>query len=130
MNLQLNKVYSFDTLVPSLLGATFKNATVIGMIDYQTALNYINPDAMHARIFPYLPTGTVNDPTKYTYIIFKLESDIKTVLAYPWINETSIRLATTEYLKVTIKNAGPNDTVKIRNALVSLGYTELQFELS
>ena len=129
MNLQINKTYTFNSLAPSILGTTFKNVTVIGIIDYQTATNYIVPDAMHANIYPHLPVGTPSDPTKYTYYLIRSENGSKTVLAEPWIDADSIVVSSSEVIKITINNVSQSDVSKIRNTLTLMGYSDFTLDL-
>lgn len=118
---ELNKRYNFNTLAPSLLGATFKNATVIGIVDYVTASSYINPDAYAANIYPYLPVGTIRDPKKYTYILLVSEIGIKTAIAWQWIDPASVVLVASTTLTITVVDVPVGTSEQIRDALLLLG---------
>jgi hypothetical protein len=123
MNFNINKSYSFKTLAPSVLGASFKNFKCLGIFDYNTAAQYINPNERHAQIYPLLPAGTSNDPTTYTYLLFQSPSGVKTVLALEWIDSASVSLLTYSSLAITVPNAGSADVKKIRDMLVIMGYS-------
>lgn len=120
-NFELFKSYNFSTLAPNILGNEFKNAKVIGIIDYATASGYINPDSYSANIYPYLPTGTLRDAKMYTYILFVSEIGIKTVLAWQWIDPTSIEEVISRSLSITVNDVSVGDSERVRDALLSLG---------
>lgn len=123
MNLLLNKVYTFSTLAPSVLGATFSNVKVEGIVTYSEAIKNIPVDSMHANIYPLLPAGTPANYKDYIFVVIRSAANIKTTLAYPWIDEQSVRLVTKTSLQYNIVDAGEEDKVKIDKFLKSLGYT-------
>lgn len=125
MSLQIGTIYNFNTLVSSILGATYKNASLVGMVNYAGALKYINVAQMQANIQPLLPSGTPTDATKYIYYIFKLQDGSQFITADQWLDATSIVPVTTTTLTVVITGAGPADITPIKNALVLLGYSNL-----
>lgn len=126
--LEIKKTYNFNTRAPAILGASFKRAIVLGIFDYNIATNYITPETRHANIYPYLPTGTVDDPKEYAYILIQTESGDKTCLALPWIDESSVTLVATRTLRITAKADDPLVDTKIRDALLLLGVTDLTIE--
>ncbi len=118
--LAINKHYSFSVFANSILGTNFKNAKLIGILDYTTALKNANIELLHRQIYPYLPPGTVQDQTKYTYYLFSYNGG-KIVLADVWILTESIQ--ETEGLNYTLRLnniTSPQMTV-IRNQLRLLG---------
>lgn len=121
-NFKLNTAYSFNTHAPALLGSRLNNATVLAVMDYTLASQFIQPEASHANVFPMLPAGTLDNPKSFSYILLRTESGERTVLAYPWIDESSIAEVTSQSLTVTIQNASAEDATKIRTALVLAGF--------
>jgi hypothetical protein len=122
MNLLLNKVYTFNTLAPSVLGATFSNVKIEGIVTYSEAIKSIPVDTMHANIYPLLPPGAPANYKDYIFVVIRSAANIKTVLAYPWIDETSVRLITKTSLQYNIADAGEEDKIKIDKFLKNLGY--------
>lgn len=120
-NFVIGNAYTFNTRAPSLLGAIFENATILGIVDYDIATTFRNIDLDHKRIYPLLPSGTVDNPKKFTYLLIRTESGEKTVLAYEWIDVSSITLVDSVTLTVTIPNANSSDATKVRDALALLG---------
>lgn len=122
-NFDIDKVYTFNTRAPALLGAQVTRATLKGIIDYSVAVTFINVDLQHRKIYPALPPGTVNDPKKFTYLLFKTESGELTVFAYEWIDDTSIEVVDSTTLTVTLPGVSNSDANKIRDALNLIGFT-------
>lgn len=127
---ELDSVYNFNTRAPAILGADFKKATILGILNYKLASNYINPETSHANIFPYLPEGTPKDPKSYTYILIRTESGENTVLAMPWIDETSITLVVNKTLVITVNDITNNDATRIRDNLLMMGFTSFNIAVN
>jgi hypothetical protein len=127
---ELNSTYNFNTLAPAILGSGFKNVTVLGIIDYTTALKYTSPETNSVNVLPYLPIGTPSDPKKYTYILFKTEAGAKIVLALPWIDQTSVIVVQHQTISVVLNQVIASDVTKIREALVLLGFTSFTITVS
>lgn len=126
---KIGNVYNFNTLVPTLLGTEFKNVSVLGLIDYTTACSIINVDLMHRKIYPLLPPGTVDNPKKYTYLLVMTESGNKTVVAYPWIDASTIVLVDSVTITVTLANRNSTDAAAIRDAITLLGFKDFTIEV-
>lgn len=128
-NLSVGSVYTFNTLAPALLGAIFKNATLLGIVDYTTACRFINVDLMQRKIYPLLPPGTLDNPKKYQYLLVATESGNNTVVAYQWLDPSTIQQITSVTVVVTLPNRSSSDTVAIRDALALLGFTGFTIEV-
>jgi hypothetical protein len=121
----IKKSYSFDVYPSAILGTDFKNVTVLAIMDMDSASQIIDTAAAHVSIYPYLPSGTPNDPSKYTYIKIKTSSGITTVLAVEWIKENTVTDVTSTSATVKIGGINPEDISRIRNALVANGFNNL-----
>lgn len=122
-NFAIGKVYNFNTKAPSLLGISIKNAKLIGIFDYNTALTHDNILLKYRQIYPLLPAGTPNSPETCIYYHFKSESGEKIVLADQWIEESTIEVVEHINFKVTFNQASLQDISRVRDALNALGYT-------
>lgn len=122
-NFEIDKVYTFNTRAPALLGAQVTRATLKGIIDYSVAITFLNVDLQHRKVYPALPPGTVNDPKKFTYLLFRTESGELTVFAYEWIDDTSIEVVDSTTLTVTLPGVSNSDANKVRDALNLIGFT-------
>ena len=119
---ELNSVYNFSTYAPSILSNDIKNALVLGIFDYTVASQFVSPSTKHATIFPYLPVGTIDDPTKYTYILFKSEAGTKEIFALEWINQSTITKKSSLTITVTVTGAQNGDEQIIRDSLILLNF--------
>ena len=129
-NFSIDKVYTFNTRAPALLGAQVTRATLKGIVDYSVAVTFINVDLQHRKIYPALPPGTVNDPKKYNYLLFKTESGEMNVFAYEWIDDTSIDVVDSTTLTITLPGVSTSDANKVRDALTLIGFTNFTITAS
>lgn len=125
-NFQLKQNYSFNVHPVPVLGNSFKNVTVVALMDREQANKEIDTNALHVQIFPYLPTGTPNRADGYDYVKIKFPSGNTTVLGLAWIVEDSVEQVTSTTVSVKINNATPSDVTRIRNALVQNGFNSIE----
>ena len=125
----LNSTFSFETLAPALLGAKIKNAKLISILGYTKAVQFFNPNAQHANIYPNLPAGVSKDLTKYTFYEFETENGELKYLAKEWINLNTVELVSGTTTRITIYNTSINDQQKIREYLLSAGHSSFNIEI-
>lgn len=124
MELQLKQSYSFEVHPVALLGNNFKNATVLAIMDQETANQSIDTQALHVQVYPSVPAGSMpNNPAEYTYVKLRLANGGTTIIGRPWIKENTIVQQTSTTIRVTVPNVVPADVARIRNALVQNGFT-------
>lgn len=129
MSFQIGLTYNFDVYPVVLLGNNFKNVKVLAIMDRDSANTIGDTQAMHVNVYPYLPSGTPNNPASYNWIKVRLASGQISVLGVPWINPESIVQVESRTAKVTIEDISADDLQGIRNALVTNGYTNIKVEL-
>ena len=117
MNLNIGKVYSFNTKSPVFLGASIERAKLKSIVDADTARRFAPIDQLHAQIYPTLPTGTPNDVNASTYYIFEGMNKSTIVFSEDWIVESSIEVIEHIEIVVTIPRASLSDIQKVRTAL-------------
>ncbi len=120
---QLNKVYTFNTRAPGVLGASIKNAKLIGIMDYTTAISYDNIDLKFRTVYPVLPSGTPDTPESCVYYRFKSESGENIIFADQWIDEQSIEIIEHIRFQVLFEEASIQDISRVRDSLNALGYS-------
>ena len=125
-NFVLGMVYSFNSLAPAILGANFQNVTLKAIMDYDTAMKFSNIALTNKTILPILPAGTPADPTAYQFLRFQTTIGSTIILAYPWIDITSVVVSAGIKINVALNNVGLPDVTKITNALNLMGYTNFQ----
>jgi hypothetical protein len=125
---ELNKIYSFSTTAPALLGTIVKNAKLNGIMDYETARKYDEIDVKYRNVYPLLPVGTPDQVRTSIFYKFKAENGSTIVLADQWINMTSVELIESINIRVTVTDISVVDISRIRDALLALGYQNIHIE--
>lgn len=123
MSLSLNKRYNISFYPVSILGVSYKNAKVISIMDYFTAIKFKNVEQLHREIYPYLPPGTPSDPTLYTFYLLQLEDGSKEVIADYWIINSSITEVTSISKTIKLDNITDSQFSIIRDQMRILGIT-------
>lgn len=118
--LAINNHYNFSVYANSILGTSYRNARLVSILDYKTALKFSNIVLQHKRVYPYLPANTLEDATKYTYYKFKV-GDKDIVLADVWIEDSSIELSVGTDYNVKLINTSSSQLAAIRDQLRLLG---------
>lgn len=121
---EIKKTYNFELYPSSILGNNFQRVTVLGIIDRETAETFTNITTKHPLVFPYLPSGTPNDPDDYTYLKIRHESGIITAIAVEWIQPQTIELVENIDAMVRINNFSPSQISLLREVLVANGFTD------
>ena len=121
-SLVINHHYNFSVYANTILGTNYRNARLVSTLDYRRALKYDNIVLQLSRIFPYLPPGTLEDNTKYTYYLFEVNGKEK-VLADVWIDQTSIELSTGVDHTLKLINVTSAQLAMVRDQLRLLGIT-------
>jgi hypothetical protein len=129
-NFIVGSTYSFTTLAPSVLGGSFTNAQVIGIVNYGIALAITNIATLQKTVFPLLPPGSPSNYEDYNYIVFSTGTNSKLVLADAWINQGSIVQITGTAINITINNASLADVAILQKELTAMGYTNFAISTS
>lgn len=120
-NYEQGVVYTFNTLAPALLGATFKNAKFMAKMDYETAAVFDpNLDLKFRQIYPLLPPNTPDSPESCSYIRVLTESGEKIILAAIWIDENTIDTIEKIAFQVTFPSSSLKIMANVRDALNTL----------
>ncbi len=129
-NFVIGQTYTFNTLAPAILGANFQNVKLVAILDYNTAMKFNNVAQQNQVILPLLPKGTPTDPSQYVYLLFSTQSNTTVLLAYNWIDPSSIAQSQSISLNITVNNVGTPDITTISNALSLMGYTTFKITSS
>ncbi len=124
--LTVNTYYNFSVHANTVLGSNHKNARLLSVMDYKTALRFSNVVVLHKQIYPYLPSGTPSDQTKYVYYCFDVNGK-PVVLADVWIIQDSLEQASNRSVTVTLHNATTAEVGVVRDQLRLLG---ISFEIT
>ena len=129
INFVLRSVYDFDVYPSGLMQASFKNVTVMAIMDAATANLYIDTEAMHVQVYPSLPEGTPNDATAYDYFRIQTQTGQTMILGLAWINANTVTLVQSSTIKAIIGNVSAADIPRIQNALVQNGYNNISLSI-
>lgn len=121
-NFQVGKTYNFETIAPGILPSSFKNAYLLTETTFETANRQENVDLKYRQIFPVLPPGSLDNPKKHRWFIFKAENGSEVTLCSQWISESSIEEVSAISLDIHIVNVTAADAQRIRALLISAGY--------
>ena len=125
----LNTTVSFDVHAEAVLGTGFSHMKVMGILDTESARRWIDPEAIHANIFPMLPDGTPDDPYAYHYVKIKGMDGQTTCVGLPWIIASSIEVHDYSTLKLEIERVSPADVDRIKRALSANGFRAVKIEV-
>ena len=121
--LTINKLYSFSTLAPSILGAFF-NVRLVAIMDYNLAIQQKNVELLHRQIAPFLLSGSPTDVKKFTFYKFQINVTDFVVVCDHWVTQDGFTASTSVDVVVRIFNANEEEDVDIiREQLRLLGYT-------
>lgn len=122
--MEINHRYNFNTLVPAVLGVKLTNVKLLATLTYGVA-NTIQPMLpRHRAIYPHLPQGTVDDPTAYTYYMFKTDAGDDIILADVWIDTNSIVEVSGVSFDVQFRDVTSDQFELVRTALHAAGLTQ------
>lgn len=57
-DLEINTIYNFTLYGSSVLGTGYKNATVMALLDFDSAIAIQDVVSLHASVYASLPSGT------------------------------------------------------------------------
>ena len=122
LDIGLRDVVSFSLFENTTIGTTFTRVRLIGVVDYSTASQKIDPVALHEDIITNLPEGSVDDPTQYSYLKLELENGAVTYVGMPWVDESTLTKVGESKLQVTLSNVNVDDVPNIIAALNANGF--------
>lgn len=125
----VNGKYNFEVFPTAILGNDFKNVVVLGIVHPSIAQNFLDIEATHVQVYPYLVTGTPNDARGYDYLMIRTISGIITVLGLPWINADTIENVESGTMVVEIVNVTSQDIQRVSDSLVANGYNQFNIKM-
>lgn len=126
---KLNGKYSFEVHPSEILGNDFKNVVVLGVVIPTIAQSFIDIEALHVQVFPYLPVGTPDDARGYDYVVLKTISGETTVLGLPWIKQNTITSVEAGTMLVEIQEVTSQDIQRVSDALVANGFKKISIKM-
>lgn len=117
----VNKIVTFNTYGGAVIGTIFDRVKITAILDFDSAMKYIDPISMHRKIYPLIPEAfqPANNPRQYMYFKIILQNGAVEVIGIPWISG-SITIHETETIVITIYGKTSLDVPDIRKALLSV----------
>lgn len=127
--LQIGSVYNFKLYAPAILGATYNNAKVAALLDYDSAKIIEDVTPIHASVLSVLPTGTPVNAASLIYVKIITSTGQVKVIAMDWISEqpTQVNAGT---VVVSLSNVNASDLPRLRNILINSGFTQFNIQTS
>ncbi len=125
----VNGKYNFEVFPIQILGNEFKNVTVLGVVHPSIAQNFLDLEASHVQIYPYLPSGTPDNARGYEYLMIRTVSGETTVLGLPWINAETITIVESGTLMVEIIDVTSQDIQRVSDALIANGFNAFNIKM-
>jgi hypothetical protein len=127
---EIDESYSFNVFPIPIIGNNYKNVVVQAVLDANTAqLLGCDIQGLHKQCYSFLPAGTPNDPTKYQYLKLLQQNGSSTIIAVPWIDDSSVTQTSTTTIVATITGASPSDLSRVQLALAQNGFSNVQYTL-
>jgi hypothetical protein len=130
MDFQINGKYSFEVYPVAVLGTAFKNVQILGTFGEKIAQSLgLDTRAMHAAVYPSLPSYTPNDPSKYLYVQLLLPNGETTIIGMAWIKADTVVTVNLGKFLIEIDNESASESQAIINALAANGkkVTSIEF---
>jgi hypothetical protein len=123
MDFKISGMYSFEVYPVSVLGTAFKNVKILAIIDQETAeASGLDTKAMHALVYPSLPSSTPNDPNKYNYIKIKTPSGQTQLIGLAWIVANTVQVVNLGKFTIEVDNESSGSQSKLLDALAANGF--------
>jgi len=124
MIFEINKSYNFNTLASTVLGASYNNMKVKGVLTADETVKYREIYTLHTTLQSVILALPAN-PQDCTYILFETTQGDKVVLAQEYIDLLTVVAVTTINIRVDVIDVTTDDIPIIRNRLLELGYTNV-----
>jgi len=119
---QINNVYNFATIAPTILGAQYNNMTVKGILTIDEAIKQSDVVTTHEAVKAVSAALPVS-PNNMIFILFVDGTGNTLIMAQDYITPTSIVLVTSVTINIQINNATTAMEPLLRMRLAELGIT-------
>lgn len=123
--LALKSVYDFVLKAPSVLGSGFKKATVMGLLDFDSASAIEDVRAIHTSIYNQLGVGVPRLAADLTYVKIKTSAGEVRVIAMDWIAEQPV-LFTSQPIQIVLTGESLSEIPTLRQVLKAAGYNSFE----
>lgn len=122
--LEIKSVYDFALKAGAIIGYTFKSATVMGLLDFESANAIEDVTPIHAAVYSQLGAGVPRNPRDLTYVKLKTSTGETRVIAMDWIASQPV-LVTSQTVQAIISEMNLSDIERLRQVLITNGFTKV-----
>ena len=129
--MEINKIYNFNTRAPSILGVSYANMKVIGIMTFQRAVvtdGYADLATQHENIRTLIPNlPTLQDST---FILFEKTTgeNEQVLLSTDYIDDTTVVLVSTLTRTLILNDIDSETLTVVKTALKELGVKNFELE--
>ena len=120
MTLKPKKQYSFSTIAPGVLGASYTALKLRSIVDYEDAVKRRNIVQLQAAVYPNL-YDTETKLEDYTFYVFSLPNNEELILAEQWIAPDSLQETTTQRCEISIPDITDEQIKTLKSVIGALG---------
>lgn len=122
----IGDVVSFSTHAPGILGTSWERVVILSILDADDATRFIDPRSMHQAVYPSLPAGTPNDPTRYQFLKVKTTNGSITAIGLPWVDPNTVIIHEETVVDFRVHGITAADVSRLREALIVAGATGVE----
>jgi hypothetical protein len=123
-SLSIRSVYNFTLKAGAILGYGYKDATVLALLDYDSAKAIEDVTPVHVQVYSQLGPGVPRSASDLTYVKIRTSTGEVRVLAMDWIAEQPVLVVKTT-ASVIVADIHLSDLDKLRQVLLQNGFTSI-----
>jgi hypothetical protein len=122
----IGQVCTFNVYPAGIIQTPFNRVTINAILDAATAKDFIDPVALHKRVYPTLPAGTPNLYNGYSYLKITLPNGTVTAVGVPWIDWSSFVVNANIACTIQLQDIVNSDLEKLKVVLLANGFNTFQ----
>ncbi len=126
-NLTIGVSYRIFLHAAAILGEKYENATLKGLLDYDSACTIQDVDQIHASVLPLLPNGTPASARDQTYAKIRTVNGEIRVLALSWITVQPTPISS-QTATVVVQDCPPSRKAELAAVLKANGFSQFQIQ--
>ena len=126
-DLEINTIYNFTLYGSSVLGTGYKNATVMALLDFDSAIAIQDVVSLHASVYASLPSGTPVNAKDLIFVKIKTSTGEIRILAMDWISSQPTKV-TSSVITVTINDTDLSQLPLLRTVLQKNGFNNFKID--
>lgn len=130
MKFELKKTYAFSILndLTPLLGEKYTLMKVKGILTSEEAVKYEDIYTTHTQALGFM-SDMPNDVRELSFILLEKPSKETFILAYNYIDESSIKAIEAMDIRIEIRQANTEDLTLLNNLLKEAGYYDFSIKV-